>query len=106
MDGFKKMAISKDPIDPSQWLSGALKLNVLLEGEQETLIEMEYGLATMRRTLLEKSNTATYTKMMIEADPLFKMTQKQKARIRNAQELILLAKKHATLSSDLMRNNL
>lgn len=105
-NSFKKMATSKEPIDPSTWLSGALKLNVLLEAEQEKLIEMEFQLASMRKDILEKDHTATYTKMIIEADPLYKCVQQQKARIKNAQDLILLAKKHATLSSELMRSNL
>jgi len=106
MEALENLSIEKNPVDPQTWLSGALKLNVLLEGEIERLIGMEFDLACMRKKFLEEANTATYAKMMIEATPEYMEVQKLKAKIKNAEQTILLCKKYATLTSDLMRQNM
>jgi len=106
MDGFRKLSEERNPVNPQQWLSGALKLNVLLDSEIETLISMEFILATMRKEILEQGKTAVYAKMIIEASEEYKTYQLQKAKIKNAEETIKLAKKYAQVTSDLMRNNL
>lgn len=106
IESMKKYALSREVVSPEKWLAGAVKLNVLMESEVESLIIMEFELAKMRQGLLEKDHTSSYTKMMIEANPLYKDVQIQKARIKNAQDTILLAKKYATLSSDQMRSGL
>ena len=106
IEGFRRLAEENKPIDPHLWLSGALKLNSLLPSEMDTLITLEHGLAVMRKRLLEEGNNATYTKLMIEAAPEYMEVQRQKARIANANAQILLCKKYATLTSDLMRSNM
>jgi len=106
MEALEKLSMERNPVDPQTWLTGAIKLNVLLESEIENLIGKEFELACMRKEILEKGNTATYTKMMIEASTEYMEVQKLKARIKNAESTILLAKKFATLTSDLMRNSL
>jgi len=106
MDGFRKLSEERNPVNPQQWLSGALKLNVLLDSEIETLIHLEFILANMRKELLEKDKTSAYTRMMVEASEEYKTYQQQKAKIKNAEETIKLAKKYAQVTSDLMRNNL
>lgn len=106
MEAFGRLAMDKNPISPNIWLAGAVKLNVLLEGEIETLINLEHKLAKMRKEFLELGNTATFSKMMIEATPEYRDVQRQKARIKSAQDAILLAKKYATITSELMRQNL
>lgn len=106
MEAFSRLAMDKNPISPNIWLAGAVKLNVLLEGEIETLINLEHKLAKMRKEFLELGNTATFSKMMIEASDEYKEMQLQKARINNAKEQILLAKKYATITSELMRQNM
>ena len=104
--GFAKLAESKGVIDPHKWLEGAAKLSALMGNEMDTLIEMEHHIAVMRKEYLEKGNTATYSKMMIEATDEYKQVQHQKARIKNAQDTILICKKFATLTSDQMRSGM
>ena len=106
IDSMRNLALSRDVIPPEKWLAGAMKLNVLMEQEVEKLIELEFIVAQKRKELLEKGNTVAYTKTMIEATDEYREVQVQKARIKNAGDTILLAKKHATLSSELMRQNL
>lgn len=106
IEGFKKLSNSTQPIDPSQWMSGAMKLSVLMEEEVRALIVIEHSLALMRKNLLGAGNTAVYSKMIVEASDEYKLARLQKARIDNAKEIILLSKKNATLASEQMRNGL
>lgn len=106
LESFRKLGLERNPIDAQTWMAGAMKLNSLLEGEVETLIAMEREVALMRKELLVSGNNATYARMMIEASPEYSDVQRQKARIKHAEETIRLAKKNATLTSDLMRNSL
>ena len=106
MEAFRRLSEEKNPVNPQQWLSGALKLNVLLDSEIETLINIEFILANMRKKILEDGNTSAYTRMIVEASDEYKTCQLQKAKIKNADETIKLAKKYAQVTSDLMRNNL
>jgi len=106
IDRFRELALRNEVVDPSQWMNGAMKLNVLLEQEVEKLIELEFVVAQKRKELLEKGNNATYTKMMIEASEEYREVQIKKAQIKNASEIVLLAKKYAQLASDQMRSGL
>lgn len=106
LDGFRKLATEKNPVNPTTWLSGALKLNVLLDSEIDTLINLEFILANKRKELLEAGNTSSFTRMIVEASEEYKTYQQQKAKIKNAEETIKLAKKYAQVTSDLMRTSL
>lgn len=107
MEGFKKLAEKQIPIDPHQWMEGAMKLSALLPAEVDKLIEMEYEVSKMRKQLLfETENKASHAEILIKATPEYLALKKQEARIKGAQEEIRTIKKNATITSDLMRNSL
>ncbi len=97
---------SKLPIDPHLWMDGAMKLNVLLQGEQEKLFELEQKVAELKKILLEDDKTVAYAKTMVEASNECKEMKKQKAKIDRVIEFIRLAKQHSRTASELMRNSL
>lgn len=101
-----KWASERRSIDPQTYMEAASKLNSLLQGEVEILIDLESELAKVKRLYLEEGKSVAYAKSMIEATEGYNMYKKQKAMIDTAKEQILLAKKNASLSSDLMRNQL
>ena len=97
---------NKNPIDPNMWMDASLKLNVLLQGEQEKLFEIEQEVALLKKTLLEDGKTVAYAKVMIEATDEMKSMKIQKAKIERCIEFIRLSKLHSRTASDLMRSNI
>ncbi len=106
IEWFTSQIENKLPIDSHLYLDAALKLNVLLQGEQEKLYDMEQEVAKLRKTLLESGKNSTYTKMMIEATDEYKEVKKQKAKIDRCISFMQLAKAYSRTTSDLMRNQL
>ncbi len=106
MDWFTEQVSQKNPIDPHLWLEGAMKLSVLLQGEQEKLFEMEQEVARLRKVLIEDGKTVAYAKVMIEASDEFRRTRVQKAKIDRGTEFIRLAKIYSRTASDLFKNGL
>lgn len=99
-------ASERRTIDAQTWMDAAMKLNALLQGEMETMIDLRTELAKVKRLYLEEGKSAAYANMMIEATEGWNMYEKQRAMIDRALETVRLAKKNATLTSDLMRNQL
>lgn len=106
MDALQSMAERKEPIAPQMWMEAAGKINVLLQDEQDKLAEAEHVLAIKRAELIGAGQTSAATKILIEADPMYLECRKQKGLIDRAVETIRIAKKNATLASELIRNNL
>lgn len=93
-------------IDPQTYMEAASKLNSLLQAEVEKMIDMRSMLAKVRAAYLSEGQTAAFAKAQMEAMDEWVAYEKQKALIDTAKEQILLAKKNASLSSELMRNAL
>ena len=74
--------------------------------QAEKLIELEFNLAKTRKDLMAVNDKVSAVKMMVEASEEYKQARLQKAKIDNARETILMAKKYATLASDQMRSGL
>ncbi len=106
MDKLAEWAAEKRSIGPQVWMDAASKLNVLLQGEVEDLIDKKLTIAKVRSAYMEDGKTAAYARAQVEAMPEWAELQKQAALIDRAKEAILLAKKNATLASELMRNQL
>lgn len=96
----------KRTIDPQTWLDAASKLNVLLQVEIEKLIDMKLAISKLQAVYLANGDTAAKAKVKVEAMDEWAQVQKQQALIERAKETILLAKKSATLATELMRNKL
>lgn len=103
---FETMARERNAIDPHTYLTGCEKINALLQGEQEILYDEEQIIAKMRKEILDQGKSVAYAKTVVEASDEYKSARKRKAKIERAIETIRLGKKHATLSSELMRNQM
>lgn len=106
IDYLHGMAERKEPISPQMWMDASGKINVLLQTEQDRLADMEHELAKKRANLIAEGQTSAATKILIEADPLFLEARKLKGLIDRAVETIRIAKRNATLTSELIRNNI
>lgn len=106
MDWFTKEIENKEPIDPHRFLEGAIRLSVLLQGEQEKLILKEQEVAQLRKLLLEDGKTVAYAKTMIEAGNEYAEARKLKAKIDRGVEFIRLCKLYSRTAGDLMKNGL
>lgn len=97
---------NKQPIDPNLWMDSAMKLNILLQGEQEKLYELEQIIAIEKSAYLTEGKSVAHAKTLIEAGDDHKECRKQRAKIDRIIEYIRLAKLHSRTASDLMRNQL
>jgi isocitrate/isopropylmalate dehydrogenase len=105
-EALRELAEKREVVSPEKWMAGAIKLNILLESEVEKLIELEFIVAQKRRQLLDQGNSVAYCKSMVEATEEYKAVRLQQAKIDNAKQTILIAKKYAQLASEQMRSNL
>lgn len=103
---FTSQIEQKHPIDPSLWMEGSLKLNVLVQGEQEKLYDLEQEVARLRNLLLDSDETFSSAKSKIEATDEHKEARKQKAKVERVISFISIAKAHSRMSADLLRNQL
>lgn len=106
LDTLAKWSAERRTIDPQTYMDAANKLNALLQGEIEVLIDLRSELAKVKKMYLEDGKSVAYAKSMIEATDGWNMYEKQKALIDTAKEQVMLAKKNAQLASDLMRSSL
>ena len=106
IDKLAEWAAEKRTIGPQVWMDAASKLNVLLQGEQEQLIDRKLSIAKLRAAYMADGDTAAAAKAKVEAMDEWAEMQKQSALIERALEAILLAKKNATLSSEMMRHHI
>lgn len=106
MDWFNTQIEQKQPIDPSMWMEGAMKLNVLVQGEQERLYEVEQEVAKLRNILLESDMPYNKAKSKVEATEEYKNSRKQKAKVERIIAFISIAKQHSRMAADMLRNQL
>lgn len=106
IDTLAGWAAEKRTVDPQTWMDAASKLNVLLQVEVEKFIDMRLAISKLQAAFMADGDTAAKAKVKVEAMDEWAMLQKQQALIDRAKETILLAKKSATLSMELMRNKL
>lgn len=106
MDALAEMAARKQVISPQTFMDAAGKINALLQGEQEKLYTLEHELSKLRTEIMEQGKTASFAKQAVESNPLWLECRKQSILIERAKETVLLAKKNATLASELMRHSL
>lgn len=95
----------KNPIDTHTWLEAAQKMNVLLQGEQETLFALEQDVSRLKKALLEDGKTVAYSKVMVESTDEHRHMKVQKAKIERCIEMIRLSKLQARMSDDVLRVN-
>lgn len=91
-------------IDAALWLQISMKLRVLLQGEKDELIEMNRKVQELKSTYLAEGKSATDAKTLTETSDLFVETQKLENFIKTALDVILLAKKFATMETDIYKS--
>lgn len=103
MDKLQSMAEQPGSIDAATWLQGAMKLRVLVQEEQEKLVDLERKVQELKATYLSEGDSAQAAKIKTETSDLFVETRKQEVFIKTALDTILLAKKYATVETDIYR---
>jgi len=103
IEWLTKQVEQKIPIDPSTWLDSCQKLNVLLQGEQETLFDLEQEVAVARNILLESDMPYNKAKSKLEESEVYKKARKQKAKIERVLSMISIAKLQSRMASEIMR---
>lgn len=103
MDTLQRLAEERGHLDWITWLEGATKLTALLQVEEEELAEIEHKLIRMKAAFIEEGRPANQAKLLVEADPLFLEVLKKRAFIKRCDETIRIAKKHASISSDMSK---
>lgn len=103
MDKLRSMAEEPGAIDPHTWLTGAMKLRVLLQSEQEQLVDMERKVQELKATYLAEGDTSSAAKIKTETSDLFVDTKKQEVFVKTALDTILLAKKFSTVETEIYK---
>jgi hypothetical protein len=98
-----EMAEKRGDIDAHFWLQAAMKLRVLLQGEQEKLVDMEREVQILKAEHLQKGDSAASAKIKTETSDIFVEKEKQEVFIKTALDLVLLAKKYATTESEIYK---
>jgi hypothetical protein len=107
MEHLQQMAEEPGAIDAEAWLRGAMKLRVLLQAEQEKLVDMERNVQEIKAGYLfdpEGKVNATAAKIKVETTDEFVEAKKQEVFIKTALDTILLAKKYATVETDIYKS--
>lgn len=100
---LQSMAQEQGVIDANMWLQGAMKLRVLLQGEQEKLVDMEREVQILKSIYLSEGDSATAAKIKTETSDVYTAAKKQEVFIKTALDVILLAKKYATTEVDIYK---
>lgn len=100
---LQKMAEQPGMIDANAWLTGAMKLRVLLQTEQERLVDLERKVQELKAIYLSEGDSATSAKIKTEASDLYVETRKLEVFIKTALDIVLLAKKYATTEVDIYK---
>lgn len=103
MEKLQKMAEQPGIVDANTWLNGAMKLRVLIQAEQEKLIDMERQVQELKATYLSEGDSAASAKIKTETSDIYVEARKQEVFIKTALDTILLAKKYATVETDIYR---
>lgn len=99
-----KQVQEKLPIDPSTWLDAAMKINVLLQEEQEKLFALEQEVAKIRNMAIEGGDTVAKAKSRVEGSKEYLEARKQKSKVERAIEMIKISKVYARTSKDIFNS--
>ena len=100
MEWLKDKVENKIPVSPGAYVDIAAKLNVLLSDEHAILFRIQQKVAQMKAELVQKGETASKTKILVEASDEYLEYQMQKALISRIEEFIRIAKLQGRLKSE------
>lgn len=96
---------NKTPVSPDRWVDACLKIVVLLGDEHDKLFNLQQEVAKMKANYLAQGETASASKIKVEATDLYKEMNKQKAKIDQIEEMIRLSKIMARMKNDEFKFN-
>ena len=103
VEKLQKMSEQEGIIDANTWLTGAMKLRLLLQGEQDKLVDLERQVQELKAIYLSEGETASSAKIKTETSDIFVEAQKQEIFIKTALDVVLSAKKYATTETDIYK---
>jgi len=103
VEQLQEMAQQPGMIDANTWLTGAMKLRVLIQNEQEKMVDLEREVQRMKAGYLSDGDSATAAKIKTETSDLFVETKKLEVFIKTALDIVLLAKKFASTEVDIYK---
>lgn len=105
IEDLKKIVENKEILSPSHYVSQAEFINILIGDEIDKLLDLEQKVAQQKMDLLSiNDNKVNKVNIILEATDLYKETQKQKALIKQAEEMVKIAKLQARLKQSEMYN--
>lgn len=90
----------KVQLDAHTWVDTAQKLNVLIGEEHDNLFMLEQKVAQEKVKLLGDGKTVAHAKVVLEATDLYREMQQQRAKIKQIEEMIRIAKIQARLKDN------
>lgn len=100
IDYLTQAVENKLPINPTQFLDAAVKLNVLLGGEQDRFFELQQAIAQAKALCLKEGESVKAAEVHVQVTDLYKEMQKQAAKMSRIIEFIRLAKVQARLRTE------
>ncbi len=95
---FRKMIEARDPISPATWLDGAQKMNVLMQGLDEELIEADMGVNKEIAHMIEvDGQSAAGARLLVKGKDVYHRYLSLKAKKERVVEFIRIAKKRVEL---------
>lgn len=100
LDTMRGYVESKVPIAPTTWLDAGIKLVALMSTETDLLIELHQKVAQLKVDMFDQEDkSATEIRTRIEATAEYTELRKQEAKVKKINEMVMLAKKFATIRS-------
>lgn len=100
---LKECVENKVPIAPQTWVEAMEKLNVLVGDESDKLFDLQQMVAKLKVLFISQGDTVAKAKAKIEAEDIYVLAQKQKAKVEQIQEFIRIAKIQARFRQDEMK---
>lgn len=97
LNQFTEWIESKTPISPEVWIDGAFKLNVLLEGLDEQIVEMETKMSEAEMELIQDDNPISKANILKRGAINYKEYLSAISRKNRIIEFIRLAKKRQVI---------
>lgn len=95
---------NKQFMSAHDWVNTAQKLNVLIGEEHDKLFELEQAIAQLKVEYLKQGESSASAKVKVEALGTYKSMQKQRAKIKQVEEMIRIAKLQARLKDNEYHN--
>ena len=101
LETFNEWVENKNPIDSHQWVKAAQYLNVLISDEHDKLFKLQQQVATLKCKLIEeKGISVARAELEAETTDICLEERKQKAKIKQIEEFIRIAKLQSRLKDN------